>query len=116
MKTALPLLGLLACLLVPVGCARAPQTPVQAATVAACRERADQVYDRQNRADLSRRDERDTPLSASYLSGITTRGLGARFERGQRIAECTNGLASGAGSPGPAMSPASDGTTGTATP
>lgn len=120
MKPALSSLGLpavlVAGLVVLAACARSPQTPVQAATVAACRERADQIYDRQNRADLSRRDERDTPQSASYLSGITTRGLGARFERGQRIAECTNGLASGTGSPSPTMSPASDGTSGTSNP
>ena len=116
MKPAPLLLGPLAGVLILAACVRTPQTPIQAATVAACRERADQIYDRQNRADLSRRDERDTPLAASYLSGITTRGLSARFERGQRIAECTSGLASGAGSPGPAMSPASDSTTGTAAP
>ncbi len=117
MKPALSSLGLLAGLLALAACARSPQTPVQAATVAACRERADQVYDRQNRADLSRRDERDTPQSASYLSGITTRGLSARFERGQRIAECTNGLASEAGStPGATMSPATDAAPGGASP
>lgn len=109
MKLALALLGLLAL----AGCARTQRTPVEAATLAACRERADQVYAQQNRVELSRRDERDTPFAATYNSGVTTRGLSAQFDRGQRIAECTGGLASGAGgSPGAAMGPRGEGTTG----
>ena len=113
MKLALFLLGLLAF----AGCARTQRTPVEAATIAACRERADQVYERQNRVDLSRRDERDTPYASSYTSGVTTRGLGARFERGQRIAACTSGLASGAGAgAGGAMNPGGDGVSGVSGP
>ena len=111
MRLALPVLGLLAL----AACARTPRAPVEAAAIAACRERADQVYEQQNRADLSRRDERDTPFASTYNSGVTTRGLGARFERGQRIAECTSGLVSGAGaSPGSTMNPGSGPTTGSA--
>ena len=110
MKLALSLLSLLAL----AACARTPRPMADAATIAACRERADQVYEQQNRADLSRRDDRDTPFASSYTSGITTRGLGARFERGQRIAECTGGLASGAGSSaGDTMTPGGGGTSGT---
>lgn len=110
MKAVPLLLGLLAL----AACQRVPQrSPVEAAVLAACRERADEVYERQNRVDLSRRDERDTPFASTYNSGVTTRGLGARFERGQRIAECTGGLASGVGSsPGSAMNPGASGTPG----
>ena len=72
-----------------------------------CRARADAVYDRQNRAELSRRDQRDSPFSASYNSGITTRGLGARFERDRLVADCVAANSSGtssAASTGPTFS------------
>ena len=72
-----------------------------------CRARADAVYEKQNRADLSRRDQRDSPFSASYNSGITTRGLGARFERDRMVADCVSANSSGkssAASTGPTFS------------
>lgn len=73
---------------------------------AACRSRADAVYNQQNRADLSRRDERDTPFSSSRNSGITSAGLGQLYGRDRMIASCvaTSGAPSPDASTGPALS------------
>ena len=111
MIRALPFLalaGLTACQ------SASPRSANDAATLAACREQADRVYAQQNRVDLSRRDERDTPFASTYNSGITTRGLGARYERGRQIAACTSGGGPGgeAGT-GPTFSPAVQATEGT---
>lgn len=102
-----PILSLIGVALALAACqSPPPRTPVEAATLAACRERVDQVYRQQNRVDLSRREERDTPFASTYNSGITSRGLSARFDRGQQIAACTGSAATGAGSaPGSAMDP-----------
>ena len=59
-----------------------------AAVTAACRAETDRVYAAQNRADLSYRDQRDTPFAGSYNSGITSRGLGARFGRDNLESSC----------------------------
>ena len=82
-------LGSLALLAILGGCQQAPQrSAANSAATAACRTEVDRVYAAQNRADLSRRDERDTPFASSYLSGITTRQLGAQFSRGNQMASC----------------------------
>lgn len=95
------------------GCHAAPQSRAAAATSAACRAEVDRVYAAQNRSDLSRRDERDTPLSDNYLSGITSRGLGALFGRDKEISSCiSNSSAPGTGAAaadvgtGPTFNPA----------
>jgi hypothetical protein len=68
----------------PVGQARADRQ-----TLDACRQRADEVYERQNRGAIyTSTDNRDTPFSGSYVSGITTRGLSAEYGRGNLIADC----------------------------
>lgn len=72
------------------GCHAAPRSRADAATNAACRAEVDRVYAAQNRADLSRRDQRDTPFAESYNSGITSRGLGALFGRGNQVSSCVN--------------------------
>ena len=90
---------------------------MSAPDAAAARERLQRDYRPAFQRYLSRRDERDTPFASSYTSGVTTRGLGARFERGQRIAACTSGLASGAGAgAGGAMNPGGDGVSGVSGP
>lgn len=73
---------------------------------AACRARADEVYARQNRAELSRRDERDTPFSSSRVSGITSAGLGDLYARDRMVASCiaTSGGSSSDASTGSAFS------------
>ena len=82
------------------GCQSAPQSRADAAATAACRAEADRVYAAQNRADLSRRDQRDTPFAGSYNSGITSRGLGTLFGFNNQVSSCvsnsTNSTAAGA--------------------
>lgn len=73
-----------------------PRDPATAAAAAACRERVDQVYAQQNRVELSRRDQRDAPFASSYLSGITSRGLGAQYSRGTMFNDCLGNAANGA--------------------
>lgn len=67
----------------PVGQARA-----DAATLAACREHADAVYDRNNRDTIYTISSRDTPYSANYTPGVTDRGLPQRFGRDNMVRDC----------------------------
>ncbi len=82
------------------GCQSAPRSRADASARAACRAEADRVYAAQNRADLSRRDQRDTPFASSYNSGITSRGLGTLFGFDNQVSSCvsnsTNSTAAGA--------------------
>ena len=88
------------------GCARpqsSAETSGDARALAACRARADSVYEQQNRgAVFTATDSRDSPKSGNYVSGVTTRGLGDRFGRDQMIDDClrVSGAASGAASAG----------------
>ena len=76
------------------GCQSAPRSRADAAAAAACRADADRVYAAQNRADLSRRDQRDTPFASSYNSGITTRGLGTLFGLDSQVSSCVSSSSS----------------------
>lgn len=71
---------------------RATATPAQ---LAACRARADAVYDRQNRADLFRADtlagNRDAPFSGSGVIGTGSETLSNRFAREKLIDRCLAG-------------------------
>lgn len=101
--------ALLLCL-IACGCQQAPRSRADAATQVQCRAEVDRVYAAQNRGDLSRRDERDTPFAGGYLSGITTRELGARFGRDNQLSACVAQNRAGAAgaadtSTGPTFSP-----------
>ena len=72
------------------GCQSAPRSRASAASAAACRAEVDRVYAAQNRADLSQRDQRDTPLSSNYASGITSRGLGTLFGFDNQVSSCVS--------------------------
>ena len=94
------------------GCQPAPRSRADAATAAACRAEVDRVYAAQNRAELSQRDQRDTPFAGSYNSGITSRGLGSLFGRDNQVSSCvsrSSGSNAGAASvdtgTGPTFSP-----------
>ncbi len=93
------------------GCSPAPRSRADAATTAACRAEVDRVYAAQNRSELSRRDQRDTPFADSYNSGITSSGLGALFGRDNQVSSCIsnsttpNAAAVNVGT-GPTFSPA----------
>jgi len=87
-------------------------TPAQAA---ACRQRADEVYERQNRGDLYRSDlyasgTRDAMFSSTGSPAASIAGLPGRFARDRMLAECLRGAAGNVAStpdaPSPAASPA----------
>jgi hypothetical protein len=80
-------LGLAAC------AAQTPRTRADAATNAACEQRADEVYLKQNRADLYRSDvynssTRDAPFASTGLTGITSAGLPQRYARDTMLSDC----------------------------
>jgi hypothetical protein len=85
-------------------CAPARPRPT-AAVQAACRAETDRVYAAQNRAELSYRDQRDTPFAGSYNSGITSRGLGSLFGRDRMESACLQQNTPGATTPPPVQSP-----------
>ena len=69
-----------------------PMSRASRADYQACRARADQVFNQQNRSYLSERDQRDTPFAASGNSGITSAGLSSRYARDDLLAGCTPGM------------------------
>jgi hypothetical protein len=81
----LALLGLTQCAPPPqpVGQARA-----DAATLAACRDHASQVYNRQNRDQIYTITNRDVPFSAGYAPGATDQGLAARYSNDKMVNDC----------------------------
>lgn len=99
------------------GCAAPPgatptATPAQAA---ACRQRADEVYEHQNRADVYRSDTyasgtRDAMFSSTGSPAASIAGLPGRFARDRMLAECLRGVAGNVAStpdaPNPAAAPA----------
>jgi hypothetical protein len=99
----LPLLGALAL----SACAGGPQTgqaQADAATGAACRQRADQVYDQQNRADIySPASQVNTPYSGNYTPDVSGRGLSQLFVHDKLVSDCVRNTGTGAG---PAEPPA----------
>ena len=102
----------LASALMMAGCQSAPRSRADAANAAACRAEVDRVYAAQNRAELSQRDQRDTPFAGSYSSGITSRGLGTLFGRDNQVSSCVSrsggsnaGAASIDSGTGPTFSP-----------
>lgn len=64
------------------------QSRADQATLSACRQRADEIYQRQNRASLYAMDNRDSPGSSTYVSGITTRGLSERYGWDTQVSDC----------------------------
>ena len=83
---------LLPVLLAPVACTPPPpptgQARADAATLAACREHADAVYDRQNRDTIYTISSRDTPFSANYTPGVVDRGLAQRYGHDMMVRDC----------------------------
>ena len=106
MTHARPVLTILLGAALLSGCAPSSRPRASGAALAACRQDVDRVYSAQNRVDLSTRDQRDTPFAGSYLSGVTSRGLGSEYGRENMISSC---LANSA-APAPAAAPAGTGT------
>lgn len=96
--------GTMMVVLLAAGCAaKPPAQPVSAAQQAACRERADEVYAKQNRAELYQSDTyststRDSPFGNSGLTGITSSGLSSRYARDTLVTDCLNSAAGNVGS------------------
>jgi hypothetical protein len=79
------------------------------ATRDACRERANEMYDKRGRAEIyAPQSSVNTPQSANFVSGVTDRGLAARFDYERTVNECVRNASSGAPSivsPEPAIAP-----------
>ena len=79
-------------MLVLMQCAPAPspdsQTRADAATLAACREHANEVYDRTHRDTIYTISNRDSPFSANYQPGVTDRGLSQLFSQQNMVRDC----------------------------
>jgi hypothetical protein len=64
------------------------QAKADAATLAACREHADAVYDRTHRDTIYTISSRDSPYSANYTPGLVDRGLPQRYGRDNMVRDC----------------------------
>jgi hypothetical protein len=89
--TASRLAALAPALLLLATCSPPPASPANRAnreTLAACRERAEDVYVRQNRDLIYQNDTSSTPYSAGPNTGIPTHGLSSLFAHEQVIDDC----------------------------
>jgi len=79
------------CLLIGLGgCAfgASPQSHTDRATLAACRDHASQVYDRNNRGAIYSINQAGLPFSDSYVPGNQTIDLAARYHNDQVVDDC----------------------------
>ena len=89
---------LLACL---TGCADygqplTGQARADAQTVTACRQRANQAFDQRGRDQIySPPPQVNTPYSASYVPGISDRGLANQYEHDQMVSDCIRNTGTG---------------------
>lgn len=73
------------------------QAQADAETQAACRQRADAVYNQQNRGQIySPASQVNTPFSNNYQPDQTDRGLAQLFSSGQIINDCVRNSGTGA--------------------
>jgi len=72
------------------GCAfgGSPQSHTDRATLAACRDHASQVFDRNHRADIYNTNEAGLPYSGNYVPGNQTNALAEQYENQQIIDDC----------------------------
>ncbi len=83
------------------GCAdNAPQSGqarADAATTAACRQRANEVFDRQNRGAIySANSSANSPFSANFTPDVTSRGLPQQFAHDRMVSDCVRNSGTGA--------------------
>jgi len=87
----------------PSGGVSASRTSLE--TQQACRQRTSEMYDRRNRADIyAPNSSMNSPQSANYVEGVTSRGLSSQFGYEQAISDCERN--SGTGAPLPEAMPA----------
>ncbi len=95
---AMPVLCALA---LTAGCQHRPAIgEVSAVDRAACRQRADEVFDKQNREEVYRTDvfagsSRDAPFSVASLPNDPSRGLSSQYERDTLLDDCLRTKAGG---------------------
>ena len=75
---------------------RSGQARADAETTAACRHRADEIYDRQNRAEIySPQSSVNTPFSGNYNPGLPDRNLSQLFAHDKLISDCVRNTGTG---------------------
>jgi hypothetical protein len=97
-----PLAALLAVLLAVAGCAPPPptgQARADAATLAACREHADAVYDRTHRDAIYTINTTNTPYSANDPYSVVDHGLPQRFGYENMTRDCVRNTGAATASP-----------------
>lgn len=73
------------------------QAQADAQTRAACRARADEVYNQQNRAEIySPPPQVNTPYSGNYVEGLSDRGLSQLFIHDKIVSDCVRNTGTGA--------------------
>jgi len=87
-RRLLPLLALLALGACTFGAPPTSANRASQATMAACRERAEDVYVRQNRDLIYANDNSSTPYSAGPSTGLPMHGLSAQYAHQQVIDDC----------------------------
>jgi hypothetical protein len=101
---ALPI-GILLGALALSACDGAPltgQAKADAATQAACRQRADQTYEQQNRGQIySPQSQVNMPYSANYVPDVPNRGLSDVFAHDRMISDCVRNTGTGTERPAP---------------
>ena len=76
------------------GCQPPPPRPVtgagpaDAAAAAHCRQRAQEIYETQNRGSRFQVEHRDSPFSGAYVPNTETKGLSDRYAMDAMIADC----------------------------
>ena len=65
-----------------------PQSHTDRATLAACRDHASQVYNRNNRGAIYSINQSGLPYSDSYVPGNQTNDLAARYRNEQVVDDC----------------------------
>jgi hypothetical protein len=93
-----PLLAACVVLGALAGCApqvQSARSRATAAQIAACRHRADEVWQQQNRSEVYRSDSwatstRDSPFAGAGLPGTVSSGLSGQYAREQMLDNCLN--------------------------
>jgi hypothetical protein len=92
--------ALLGAVVLPACDGGGPQTGqalADADTAAACRQRANEIYDRQNRADIyAPNSSANSPFSANYTPDNPSRGLSQLYAHDQLVSNCVRNTGTGA--------------------
>ena len=79
-----------------------PQSHTDRATLAACRDYASQVYDRQNRGTIYSINQSGLPYSGSYQVDYQTNQLAARYHNDEVVDDCVRNTGTETSRVGPA--------------